>query len=80
MDVAAYGESDTAFHFLLEGGFTLEIADKSYPLTAGLLANPALTVAAVATQVGYTSESAFTQTFHQTTGTTPGRFRRTLLS
>ncbi|MDX6264212.1 MAG: AraC family transcriptional regulator, activator of mtrCDE [Kribbellaceae bacterium] len=45
-----------------------------------LLTDPALTVAAVATQVGYNSESAFTQTFHQTTGTTPGRFRRQVRS
>ncbi|WP_328321324.1 AraC family transcriptional regulator [Kribbella sp. NBC_00382] len=42
-----------------------------------LLADPALTVASVATRVGYASESAFTQTFHLATGTTPGRFRRT---
>lgn len=43
-----------------------------------LLADPALTVASVATRVGYASESAFTQTFQHTTGTTPGRFRRTV--
>jgi AraC family transcriptional activator of mtrCDE len=45
-----------------------------------LLTNPTLTVAAVATQVGYTSESAFTQTFRHSTGTTPGRFSRAQLS
>ncbi|WP_328999507.1 AraC family transcriptional regulator [Kribbella sp. NBC_00709] len=43
---------------------------------ADLLANRDLTVATVATRVGYHSESAFARAFSQAVGTTPGRFRR----
>jgi AraC family transcriptional regulator, activator of mtrCDE len=45
-------------------------------VAADLLADGGLTVAAVAAKVGYNSESAFARAFRQTTGTTPGRFRR----
>jgi AraC family transcriptional activator of mtrCDE len=43
---------------------------------ADLLAESGLTVAAVANQVGYRSESAFTRAFRSETGQTPARFRR----
>lgn len=42
-----------------------------------LLLTTDLTVAAVAAQVGYQSESAFGRAFRRTTGVTPARFRRT---
>jgi AraC family transcriptional regulator, activator of mtrCDE len=45
---------------------------------ADLLADRELTVAAVASKVGYHSESAFARVFQEAVGTTPGRFRRTL--
>jgi AraC family transcriptional activator of mtrCDE len=41
-----------------------------------LLLTTDLTVAAVAAQVGYKSESAFARAFSRTTGDTPGKFRR----
>ncbi|MFI5735859.1 cupin domain-containing protein [Kribbella sp. NPDC051587] len=47
-------------------------------IATDLLADPDLTVATVATRVGYHSESAFTRTFHTATGQTPGRYRRHL--
>lgn len=37
------------------------------------------TVASVAAQVGYRSESAFSRAFREATGTTPARFRRSVL-
>jgi AraC-like DNA-binding protein len=40
-----------------------------------LLENRSLTVAAVATQVGYQSEQAFAAAFKRETGTTPGAHR-----
>ncbi|TCM43557.1 AraC family transcriptional regulator [Kribbella sp. VKM Ac-2568] len=45
---------------------------------ADLLADREVTVAAVASKVGYHSESAFARAFQEAVGTTPGRFRRTL--
>jgi AraC family transcriptional activator of mtrCDE len=47
-------------------------------IAADLLADRDLTVASIAAKVGYHSESAFTRAFTQATGTTPGRFRRSL--
>ncbi|WP_431280366.1 helix-turn-helix domain-containing protein [Leifsonia poae] len=43
---------------------------------AELLTTSDLTVAAVAAQVGYQSESAFTRAFRAQVGQTPARFRR----
>ena len=43
---------------------------------ADLLAGSDLGVAAVAAEVGYRSESAFTRAFRSETGQTPARFRR----
>jgi len=45
-------------------------------VAADLLTDPDRTVATVAGQVGYHSESAFTRAFRETTGVTPGRYRR----
>ncbi|MEV6286504.1 AraC family transcriptional regulator [Kribbella sp. NPDC051770] len=45
-------------------------------VAADLLTREDLTVATVAARVGYQSESAFARAFHQATGRTPGRFRR----
>lgn len=35
------------------------------------------TIAALAAQLGYASESSFSHAFQRITGTTPGRYRRT---
>ena len=43
-----------------------------------LLRSDDLTVAAVAAQVGYRSESAFSRAFRESTGLTPARFRRSV--
>ena len=43
---------------------------------ADLLQTTDSTVAAVAAQVGYQSESAFSRAFREATGPTPARFRR----
>ncbi len=43
---------------------------------AELLATTDSTVATIAAQVGYRSESAFSRSFREANGTTPGRFRR----
>lgn len=45
-------------------------------VAADLLQSTGKTVAGVAAEVGYKSESAFTRAFRQEIGTTPGRFRR----
>ncbi|GAB3829354.1 AraC family transcriptional regulator [Kribbella italica] len=45
-------------------------------VAADLLGRGELTVATVAAEVGYQSESAFSRAFQQASGSTPGRFRR----
>jgi len=47
-------------------------------VAADLLTDADQTVATVAAQVGYRSESAFSKAFRSATGSTPGRYRRTL--
>ena len=47
-------------------------------VAAGLLTGAGQTVATVAGRVGYRSESAFSKAFRSATGSTPGRYRRTL--
>ncbi|WP_196773012.1 helix-turn-helix domain-containing protein [Mycobacterium asiaticum] len=44
---------------------------------ADLLSSSDATVASIAVQVGYQSESAFSRAFRAEIGTTPARFRRT---
>lgn len=65
-------------HFTRSTGTTVGtfLVNVRMMFAADLLGNRELTIATVAAQVGYASESAFARAFREATGTTPGRFRR----
>lgn len=65
-------------HFAAETGMTVGAFLTRLRVMAGadLLTTSDATVATVAGQVGYRSESAFSRAFRAETGTTPARFRR----
>lgn len=65
-------------HFTHDTGMTVgEFLTHTRLMTAAdLLTTTDDTVAAVAAQVGYRSESAFSRAFRLATGSTPARFRK----
>jgi AraC family transcriptional activator of mtrCDE len=77
----AAGMSRATFirHFCRGTGMTVGafLAQARLMTAAELLRTGDSTVATVAAQVGYQSESAFSRSFRLATGATPGRFRRT---
>ena len=77
-EVAAMSRATFVRHFGRHIGTTVAafVTMVRMMVAADLLTGRDLTVSAVATRVGYHSESAFTKAFRQATGQTPGRFRR----
>jgi AraC family transcriptional activator of mtrCDE len=65
-------------HFARETGMTVGafLVQARLMTAADLLSSTDTTVAAIASQVGYQSESAFSRAFRAQVGTTPARFRR----
>lgn len=75
---AAMSRATFLRHFTRSTGMTVrEFLSQARLMTAAeLLVTTDATVASVAAQVGYRSESAFSRSFRSATGTTPARFRR----
>jgi AraC family transcriptional activator of mtrCDE len=78
--VAAMSRATFIRHFSRSTGMTVGAFLTRIRLmtAADLLTDTELTVAAVAADVGYRSESAFSRAFRLATGSTPARFRRNL--
>jgi AraC family transcriptional activator of mtrCDE len=76
--VAAMSRATFVRHFGKHTGTTVNalVTRIRMMVAADLLGRDELTVATVAAEVGFQSESAFSRAFQQATGTTPGRFRR----
>ena len=78
--VAAMSRATFIRHFYHSTGMTVGafLTHIRLMTAAELLADTELTVASVAAEVGYRSESAFSRAFRMATGSTPARFRRNL--
>jgi AraC family transcriptional activator of mtrCDE len=78
--VAAMSRATFIRHFSRSTGMTVGafLTHIRLMTAAELLADTELTVASVAAEVGYRSESAFSRAFRVATGSTPARFRRNL--
>jgi AraC-like DNA-binding protein len=76
--VAGMSRATFARHFPRRTGMTVGafLAHIRLMVAADLLVDTGMTVAAVAVEVGYHSESAFSRAFRLATGSTPARFRR----
>jgi AraC-like DNA-binding protein len=77
-DVAAMSRATFIRHFTRNTGMTVGafLTHIRVMIAAELLTSTERTVAAIATEVGYASDSAFSRAFREATGTTPARFRR----
>lgn len=76
---AAMSRATFLRHFAASTGMTVGafLTQTRLMTAAELLRSSDLTVSAVASRVGYRSESAFSRSFRLASGTTPARFRRT---
>jgi AraC family transcriptional activator of mtrCDE len=76
--LAGMSRATFARHFPRRTGMTIGafLTHIRLMVAAGLLTETGLTVTAVAAEVGYHSESAFSRAFRVATGSTPARFRR----
>lgn len=77
-EVAKMSRATFVRHFGKHTGTTVAtfVTNLRMMVAADLLTDPDRTVATVAGQVGYQSESAFSRSFREATGITPGRYRR----